>query len=106
MPVIPWQLILSQAPRLMTAAGDLLVSSRSRSADIAAARDVDELRDRVGELSKDQQTYAALVKELTGQLNVVTDAVQAIATRVRHALILGAVGVALGLAACLLALLR
>ena len=106
MPVIPWQLILSQAPSLMTAAGELLAKSRNRPADIAAARNVDQLRDRVGELSRDQQTNAALVQELAGQLNGITDAVQAIATRARHAMILGALGVALGLAACLIALLR
>lgn len=106
MPGIPWQLILSQAPRLMTAAGEILANSRSRSAGIDAAQDVHQLRDRVGELSKDQHTHAVLVKELTGQLNVVTNAVQAIATRVRYAMILGAIGVVLGLAACLIALLR
>jgi hypothetical protein len=106
MPGIPWQLILSQAPRLMTAASELLVNSRTRSADIDAAKDVNQLRDRVVELSTDQQTNAALVKELTGQLNVITNAVQSIATRARHAMILGALGVALGLAACLIALLR
>ena len=63
-------------------------------------------RDRVAELAKDQQAYAALVKELTDQLNAVTEVAHATAARARLAVIFAAAGVGLGLLACVLALLR
>jgi hypothetical protein len=103
---IPWTLILTQAPGLMKAASDFLISSRSRAAHVPAGSDVLELRHHLEELARDQQTSAALVHQLTEQLNGVTQALQTIAIRVRYALILGAVGTALGLTALLLGLLR
>lgn len=102
----PWQLILKQAPHLMTAAGELLASSRRRSAEITPVNDVRALRDRVAELAKDQQAYAALVKELTDQLNAITEVAHATAARTRLAVIFAAAGVGLGLLACVLVLLR
>jgi len=103
---VPWLLILKQAPALMSAAADLLIKSRRTSGDIITAKDLNALRDRCAELAKDQQAYAELVKQLTDQLNAVTEAARATAARARQALILGASGVALGLAACLVALVR
>lgn len=89
----------------MTAAGELMAISRRRSAE-TAANDAQGLRDRVAELVKDQQAYAALVKELTDQLNAITEVAHATAARARLAVIFGAAGVGLGLAACVVALLR
>ena len=90
----------------MTAAAELLAISRRRSEEITATNDVRALRDRVAELAKDQQAYVALVKELTEQLNAITEVAHATAARARLAVILGAAGVGLGLLACVLALLR
>ena len=104
--MFPWQLILKQAPHLMTAAAELLAISRRRSAEITAANDVQALCDRVAELAKDQQAYVALVKELTEQLNAITEVAHATAARARLAVIPAAAGVGLGLLACVLALLR
>jgi len=113
MPAIPWQLILKQAPVIMNAApalvkaaGDLLNSARGRSAEIAAAEDVPELRDRVAELANDQQASAALLKELTDRQNAIAEAFQAAAKRSRVVFTLALAGVLLGCVACLLALLR
>lgn len=103
---VPWQLILKQAPALISAAGDLLIKSRRWSADITTAKDLNALRDRCAELAKDQQAYAELVKQLTDQLNAITEIAQATAARARRCAIVGAAGVALGLVACVLALLR
>lgn len=103
---IPWSLILKQAPRLLAVADALLTSSKRRSAELTAATDVQGLRLRVVELEKEQEGLAALVKELTELVNAVTLAAQVSAVRARQALVLGAVGVGLGLAAAAMALLR
>jgi hypothetical protein len=103
---VPWQLVLKQAPLLMSAAGDLFMKSRSWSVGIATAKDLNSLRERCAELAKDQQGSAELVKQLTEQLNAVTEIVHATAAKSRRSTIVGAAGVALGLVACVLALLR
>jgi hypothetical protein len=103
---VPWQLILKQAPLLMSTAGDLFMKSRSWSAGITTAKDLNALRDRCAELAKDQQGSAELVKQLTEQLNAVTEIAHATAARSRRNTILGFVGVAVGLVACALAVLR
>ena len=103
---VPWQLILKQARVLISAAGDLRIRSRRTSADIITAKDLNALRDRCAELAKDQEAYAELVKQLTDQLDAITDVAQDTVARVRQGAILGASGAALGLTACLVALLR
>jgi hypothetical protein len=103
---LPWQLILNQAPALLLAAGDLLRRSRRSPADIATAQDLNALRDRCAELARDQQAYAELVKQLTEQLNAITEVTQATATSARRSMIVGVAGVALGVVACAIALLR
>ena len=104
---IPWPLILKQGPSLLAAAEALVTNSRRRSVELtAAANDFQALRHRLSELEEHQQANAALVKQLTDQINAVTVAAQASAVRARQSLILGAAGVALGLVACLVALLR
>ena len=103
---VPWQFILNQAPALLLAAGDLLSKSRRWPADIATAKDLNALRDRCAELAKDQQAYAELVKQLTDQLNAITQVTQATETRARRCTIVGVAGVALGVVACAMALLR
>ena len=104
--LVPWQLILNQAPALLLAAGELLTRSRRRPADIATAQDLNALRDRCAELAKDQQAYAELIKQLTDQLNAVTELTQATVIRARRCMIVGISGVALGAVACAFALLR
>ena len=103
---VPWQLILRQAPALLSAAGDLLIKSRRWSADIATARDLDALRNRCAELARDQQAYAELVKQLTDQLNAITEVARATAAKSRRCAMLGTAGLAVGLVACAIAFLR
>jgi hypothetical protein len=103
---IPWRLILDKAPRLMEVAGELALSSRGRSAEIAASTDARALRDQVAELAKDQQANAALAKDVTDQLDAITKAAQATAHRARQGVVLGMAGIALGIVALALALLR
>ena len=100
------RLILNQAPALLLAAGELLVRSRRRPADIATAQDLNALRDRCAELAKDQQAYAELVKQLTDQLNAMTEVTQAFVATARRSLIVGIAGGALGAVAFAVALLR
>ena len=103
---VPWPLILKQAPALLSAAGDLLLKSRHWSKDIATARDLDALRNRCAELAKDQQAYAELVKQLTDQLNAITGMAQETAARSGRCAMLATAGLAVGLLACAIALLR
>ena len=103
---LPWPLILKQAPALLSAAGDLLMRSRRWSADIATAKDLDALRHRCAELARDQQAYAELVKQLTDQLSAIAEVAQATAARSRRCAMLGTAGLAVGLVACAIALLR
>ncbi len=63
---IPWKLILN--PKLLSTAGDLALSARQWSAGIRTAKDLDALRERVGELAKDYEREAALVQQLTARL--------------------------------------
>jgi cytochrome c-type biogenesis protein CcmH/NrfG len=103
---ISWDVILRQAPELMKLARELTSSSRDRSANIAAANDARALRDRLAELARDQQAHAALLTEITGQLDAITNASRFAADRARHALLAGGIGTVLGLVALLVALLR
>jgi hypothetical protein len=103
---MPWQIILSQAPALISAATELLTKSRRWSADIATTRDLDALRGRCAELARDQQEYAELVKRLTEQLDAVSGLIDATAKRARLAVVVGGVGLAAGIVGCALALLR
>jgi hypothetical protein len=104
--LVPWTLILSQTPSLISSATDLLMKSRRWSADIATTKDLGELRDRCAELARDQQAYAELVKELTEQLKALTEAVRATTTRARWGIIVGTLGTTLGAVACVAAFLR
>lgn len=106
MPGFPWALILKQGPQLMTSAVNLLTVSRGRAAEPATAKDLQALVVRVAEVVKDQQAFATLVKDLTQQLNAITEGAHATAARARLALLLGASGLALGLVACMLVLMR
>ena len=99
---IPWPTILRQAPALLAAADALLARVRRRSVEQAAATDVQALRARIAELEQQQQAAADLVKQLTDQINAVAVAAQASEARVRQSLMLAAVGVGVGLVACLL----
>jgi hypothetical protein len=103
---VPWELILKQAPALISAAADLLMRSRGRPAQLITAKDLDALRERCAELARDQQAHAELLKRLTDQLGAVTEAAQINALRARRATIVAAAGVALSVVACALALLR
>ena len=90
----------------MDLARTVLNSSRDRSADIAAANDARAVRDQLAELASDQQQHAALLSGLTAQMDAIAIASQAAADKAAKALIVGGIGLALGLAALLVALLR
>ncbi len=106
MVAVPWQFILSQTPALISAAGDLLSKSRRSSAEIATAKDLSALRESCERLARDQQEYAALVQRLTEQLNALSEALQVTARHAHWSMVVGAVGAAVGVAGCLIALLR
>jgi len=91
---------------LLTAAGDLLLKSQKWSGNIATANDLNALRERCAELAKDQQAYAELVKQLTEQLSAVSAATQATAARARRSSIIAVVAIVIGVAACVLNVVR
>jgi hypothetical protein len=103
---IPWSVILRNAPQLMKLAEGVLVSSRDRSANIAAGNDARAVREQLAELATDQQAHAALLNDLTGQLQAIAVASQAAADKAAKALLVGGMGLVLGLVALLVALLR
>ena len=107
MRAVVWQAIVNKAlPHLIDVAGELAKGAQSRSAGIAAANDVQSLREQVAALSKDQQAQAALIRELTEQLNVITGGAQTTAVRTRQGFALAAVGVVFGIVAVVIALTR
>jgi hypothetical protein len=101
---IPWQLILN--PNLLSAAGDLVLKARRRPDEIRTATDLNGLRERLAELAKDEEAQAELVKQLSERLNGVAEVARTTASKTRASLILGSTGLAIGVAALILALLR
>lgn len=101
-----WTTLLKQAPALMAAADALLVRSTRNATAAAAANDVQAVRQRLAEIEQQQQAQATLTKQLTLQLDSLTAAAQTTAARARQALIVGGVGLAAGLVALVVALLR
>jgi len=103
---ILWDVILKQAPTLIDLAREVASSSRDRTADIAAARDARAINEQLAELASDQQAHAALLNQLTIQLDAVAKASRIAADRARNALLAGAAGALLGLVALIASLTR
>ena len=103
---IPWQLIIAEAPRLITMANELLVKSRRHATEVDSTKSSAELRDRVAQLVKDQEAAAGLMKQLADQVSAITQVAHANATRARQGILLGAISLAVGVLACVLALVR
>jgi hypothetical protein len=101
-----WDLILSQAPTLIDLATQVATTSRDRTADIAAANDSRAVREQLAELATDQQAHAALLGEITAQLDAMAKASRAAADRATQALVAGGIAILLGLAALVVALSR
>lgn len=100
---LPWAAIgtvLKQAPLVLAAADALLSRSRGRTALDA---DTASLRQRLADLEQHQQATAALAKELAEQAHALTAVTTATAARARLALILASIGLALAIAAILVA---
>ena len=100
---IPWPAILKQAPALLGAADAMLAKSRSRSAALAEATDVQALRQRIVELEANQQACADLVKQLADHVTAVSAVAEAAAARVRQSVLFATAALGLGVIACLLA---
>ena len=103
---IPWSVILKNAPQMMKLAEVVLANSRDRSANIAAGNDARAVREQLAELASDQQAHAALLNDLAAQLEAIAIASRAAADKASKALIAGGIGLVLGVAALLVALLR
>jgi hypothetical protein len=103
---IPWQLILKQAPSLIDAASRLLSLPRPRPEAVAAAKDLNALRDQVAVMAKDQQAQADLLKQVADQLNAIASGAQVAAKRAQWALLAGGVGLLIGVVVLGLVLTR
>jgi hypothetical protein len=104
---IPWGTILKNAPTLLAAADALLAQTRRRApAATEVTGDLQALRRRVAELDEQQRAAAELVKRLADEVNAMAMAAEASSTRLRHAYVMAIAGIILGVAGCLLALVR
>ena len=102
----PWSTlaaILRQAPVILGAAEALV--ARSRRPTVTTA-DLEGLRQRIAELEQHQQANAALAKDLADHATAIAAAVQANAVKARQAFVLGIAGIAIGVIALLVALLK
>lgn len=106
MPEIPWGTILKNAPALLAAAETLLLQARRRPAASEVSGDINVLRKRIGELEEQQRASAELVKQLADQMSAMTVAAEQSASRLRIAYGLAIAGTVLGIAGCLIGLLR
>jgi hypothetical protein len=95
--------LLRQAPAIIAAA-DALVS-RTRGPGVSA-KDLDGLRERLGELERHQQANAALAKDLADATTALATAAQANAARARQALVLAIAALIIAVSALLVVLLR
>jgi hypothetical protein len=102
----PWRAlaaVLRQTPMILGAAEALVARSRRPSVTTA---DLDSLRQRLAELEQHQQANAVLAKDLAEHASTVATAVQANAAKARQGFVLGIAGLALGLIALLVALMK
>ena len=106
MPEIPWGTILKNAPAILAAAETMLAQARRRSATTEVAGDLNVLRRQVAELHEQQRASAELVRQLADQVNAMTQAAEQSASRLRIAYGLAIAGTVLGIAGCLIGLLR
>jgi hypothetical protein len=103
---VPWGAILKRAPALLAAADAVLLTTRRKGLGNEAAGDIQTLKQRIADLEEHQRAHAELVKQIADQLDAVALAAQLCSVRVRQILILTVVGLALALAACVLAWVR
>lgn len=101
--VIPWGMLLRQAPTILAAADALLASSRRRDQPPAASTGDPTLGERLDRLEELQRINADVVKQLADQVGALTAAAEVDGARTRLALTLGILGVVLGAAALLVA---
>jgi hypothetical protein len=106
MPQFPWKIILKNAPVIVAAAESLLNQSRQRAAATEATADTVALRRRVMELDEQQRASAELVRQLADQVNAMAQAAEQSASKLRVAYGLAIAGTVLGIAGCLIAVLR
>jgi hypothetical protein len=103
---IPWGTILKNAPAILGAADALLAQARRRGAATEVSGDVNVLRRRLAEVDEQQRASAELVRQLADQVNSMTLAAEQSAARIRIAYALAVAGTILGIAGCLIGLLR
>jgi hypothetical protein len=95
--------LLRHTPAIIAAA-DALVS-RTRGPGVVA-KDLDGLREKLGELERLQQANAALAKDLADATTALATAAQANAAKARQAFVLAIVALILAASAVLVVLLR
>jgi hypothetical protein len=106
MPSFPWKTILKNAPMLLGAADALLAQARQRSVATEIGGDINVLRQHVARLEEQQRSSAELVRQLADQLSAMTTAAEQSESRLRIAYALAITGTVLGIAGCVIGLLR
>ena len=96
---LPWAAILTHGPAIVSAAQALLTNQTKRAQDRQQSIDT-----RLDQLEKASIESARLLQELAQQVQALTLAEQELQKRVRLALIVGGVGIAVGITAAILAL--
>jgi hypothetical protein len=104
---LPWTSLLKQAPSLVKAADALVSNATLRKTTRGHANALKALDERVAHLEAHDRVDAELMKRLAEEMETLTRTAAVVASRVKAAMVLSALALALGLAAVVwLALLR
>ena len=101
-----WVVILEQAPRIIDLVQQATKISDMWSGGTSAAKDSGDVRAQLTGVLEAQKTHAASLTAIASQLDAMAKASSAAAEKAHLALLVGSAGMAVGLAALLVSLLR
>lgn len=100
---LPWSAILKQAPAFLAVAKGLQAGLGGAPPPLKPDADIATLRERIVGLEAVQQEHARVISGLAEHVAGLTSALEAAQGLNRRAMLIGAAGLVLALAACLLA---
>jgi len=97
--VIPWSMILKNAPAIVKAANDLLTGTRKRMPVVSTADELAAIKYRLDSLETHDRDDAELVKKLADQLEILAFSTRILAGRLKLLVWLAGAGLLAGLVA-------